>query len=81
MTFKPFINVFILIKEIERNIFFARGVPGGRGKFIFSLLLEIGPLNIIFNVAILIKEIERNIFFARGVNWGGAKFVFLYYYR
>ena len=34
------INIFILIKKIKKNIFFSKGVPGGRGQYLYIFFIS-----------------------------------------
>ena len=56
----------MLTKDI-RKIFYARGVPGGGAIFLFSLLLEIGTLNINTNIFIFIKDIFKNLYISENI--------------
>jgi len=67
-------------KELKKIFFFVRGVPRGRAKNLFALILEIGPSNIIINIFTFIEFQTKN-FFAMGVPGGGANFCFSFIIR
>ena len=69
------INTSILIREIQKNIFFARGVPMGVGaRIVFSLLLEIGRSNLY--ISIFSKKFKK-YFFCQGRARGRRGNIFL----